>query len=68
MDKCVQLDPASTDFKGLTNFICFRGSSVKANVGNEEKQVEGTKKLHPLERNLTVHTSRVIKCWLIASF
>ena len=39
----VQLNPAPTDFKGLMNFICYRWISVKANIGNKIKKVEGTK-------------------------
>ena len=39
----IQLNPAPTDFKGPTNFICYRRNSVIANKGNKRKQVEGTK-------------------------
>ena len=39
----IQLNPALTDFKGLTNFICYRRYSVIADKGIERKQVEGIK-------------------------
>ena len=44
----IQLNPALTDFKGLTNFICYGQNSVKANMENKKKEVEGTMNLHPL--------------------
>ena len=37
-----QLNPALTDFEGLTYFICYKWNSVVANIENKEKQVEGT--------------------------
>ena len=36
----VQLNPALTDFKGLTNFICYRWNFALANMKNEYKQIE----------------------------
>ena len=39
----IHLNPALTDFKGLTNFICYKRNSVTANIGNKRKQVEGSK-------------------------
>ena len=31
---CIQLNPALTDFKGLTIFFCYKRTSVIANKGN----------------------------------
>ena len=31
----VELNPAPADFKGLTNFICYRWNSVRANLGRK---------------------------------
>ena len=42
MDENVQLNPAPTDFKGLTSFICNRQNSISANIENKIKLVEGT--------------------------
>ena len=44
----IQLNPALTDSKGLTNSICYGWNSVIVNIGNKEKKVERTKNLHPL--------------------
>ena len=44
----LQLNPALTDFKELTNLICCRRNSVRADTGNKKKHVEGTKNLHLL--------------------
>ena len=43
MQNELQLNPALTDFRGLTNFICYRRNSVIAVIGNKRKLVEGTK-------------------------
>ena len=40
--KQIQLNPALTDFKGPTNFICYKRNSVIANVRNKKKTIEGT--------------------------
>ena len=42
MERLVQLNPAQTDFRGQTNFICYKQNSVTANIGNKRKLVEGT--------------------------
>ena len=44
----LQLNLALTDYKGLTNLICYRRNSVIANIRNKKKTVEGTVILHPL--------------------
>ena len=49
MELEVQLNLAPTDFKGLTNFICYRRNSVIANMRNKKKQAEGTMNLYPLQ-------------------
>ena len=38
----IQLNPALTDFRGQTNFICFKWNSVIANIRNKRKLVMGT--------------------------
>ena len=45
----IQLNPALTDFKGLTNFIYYKRNSVKAIIGNEKKTAERTRDLYPLK-------------------
>ena len=46
----LQLNPALTDFKGPTSFICHRQIYViaKCNIGNKRKLVEGIINLHLL--------------------
>ena len=39
----LQLNPALTDFRGPTNFICCRQNSVIANIRSTRKLVERTK-------------------------
>ena len=39
----LQLNPALTDFRGPTNFICYRRNSVRANIWVKRKWIQGTK-------------------------
>ena len=40
-NKKVQSNPAIKDVKGLTDFICYRWSSIIANTQNKKKRYEG---------------------------
>ena len=47
--KKIQLAPALTDFRGPSKFICYKRTSVTANIKNEIELVEETKNYYLLQ-------------------
>ena len=47
-NKYKQLNPALTDFKGVTIFCCYKWKFFGANIGNKKKQVDRTMILHSI--------------------
>ena len=44
----LQLNPATTDFKGPINFMCYMWNSGIANIRNKREQVKQTKNYYLL--------------------